>query len=75
LVFIRQHFRIATLNSENELSALADRSGVDEGIIRDIRTKYEKYCIFTELKGDELLDMNRALSRFYKEYKNKYGRK
>lgn len=74
LIFIRQHFRVAAINSDSELSALSERSGVNESIIREIVMKHEKYSIFTELKSSELLDMNKSISQFYTEYK-KYGRK
>jgi hypothetical protein len=74
LIFIRQHFRINGINSDRDIAILSERSGVEQELIREIRVKYEKYSIFTELKGDELMDMNKSLSRFYSEYK-KYGRK
>ncbi len=74
LIFIRQHFRLTGINSDTEILALSERSGVNENVIREIRSKYEKYSIFTELKSSELLDMNKAISCFYSEYK-KYGRK
>lgn len=75
MVFIRQHFRISTMGtSDEDVRRLADRSGVSEETIRHILRMYEKYRIFSELKPDELTEINQAIGRFYQEYQLKYGK-
>lgn len=74
-IFIRQHFRLNGISAaEHDIIRLSEKSGVSQETIRTLIGRYEKYRIFSELKADELTDINKAIGRFYQEYQNQYGK-
>lgn len=73
-IYVRQNFRLTISTDEAGIRRLAERSGVSENTIRQLLTKYEKYRIFSELRPEELKDMNQVINQFYLEHRSQYGK-
>ncbi|MBS3915085.1 MAG: hypothetical protein KG003_11330 [Bacteroidetes bacterium] len=75
LNFIRFHLRINTdMVNEDTMQRISHKSGVALNTIQDIFHMYEKYKIFSELSGNEMIQINKTISKFYLEYYNKNGK-
>lgn len=73
-IYVRQNFRLNISSDDAGIRKLSERSGVTENAIRQLLVKYEKYRIFSELRPEELKDMNQAINQFYLEHRSQYGK-
>jgi hypothetical protein len=73
--FVQHQFRLrlATLEEE-ELAKLSMKSGVALATLQHIAVMYSKHQQKASLSDAELIEINKATSRFYNEYRNNYGK-
>lgn len=75
LSFLQYQFRIRLRSlQEDELKKLSEKSGVALNTINNLVRIYEKYAQNGELSAAELMETNKAIGRFYEEYRNNYGK-
>jgi hypothetical protein len=73
--FLQQQFRfrLKSLNEE-ELKKLSDKTGVSIKTIEHVVSVHEKYRHHESLSAAELTETNKAIGRFYEEYRKNYGK-
>lgn len=73
--FLQQQFRfrLKSLNEE-ELKKLSDKTGVSIKTIEHVVSVHEKYRHHESLSAAELTETNKAIGRFYQEYRKNYGK-
>lgn len=73
--FLQQQFRfrLKSLNEE-ELKKLSDKTGVSLKTIEHVVSIHGKYRNHESLGAAELTETNRAIGRFYEEYRKNYGK-
>jgi hypothetical protein len=72
---LQYQFRIRLRSlQEDELKKLSEKSGVALNTINNLVRIHEKYAQNGELSAAELIETNKAIGRFYEEYRNNYGK-
>jgi len=75
LNFVRLHLHVSTENLNSETTRkIAEKSGAQLATVEKVFSVHEKYRIFTELSGEELIETNRTIAAFYTEYYHKHGK-
>lgn len=73
--FVQHQFRIRLSALEGEeLVKLSSKSGVALATLQHIAELYFRYQQKASLSDTELIEINKATSRFYNEYRNNYGK-
>lgn len=73
--FVQHQFRIRlSALEEEDIVKLSLKSGVGIETIRKIADMHSRYHQKNALSDTELIEINKATSRFYNEYRNNYGK-